>query len=209
MNSLQSLLRLLDVFAGLAAVGVGCLFFFSAIDTVMYSQVEFGQSANLTTVISCVLLSVILVVLGVYVLSRKLGLFEPQFQDPQVPVTSVAHRVRVAKSSSVRCPKPPMPRGPINVVEVRDEGDSSEWETVRKRGHKKGKMARTKSAASRSDDLSIGSILDISTTVCDQTPVAEVSPISVYKGNTSPVPDTIAAIWETVPPSHNSNIWGK
>jgi hypothetical protein len=208
MNCLQSLLRILDVFAGIAVLIVGCLFFISSIDPVMYSLEGFGQSTNLTAVISCVLLSVILVVVGVYFLSKRLGFLESPVQDSQGPATASVQQVRVATRSTVRCPKPPMPKGPINVVEVREEWERSEWETVRKRSHKKGNVVRTKSAASRSDDLSIGSILDISTTVCDQTPVAEISPISVYKGSMSPVPDTIAAIWETVP-RDNSNIWGK
>ena len=177
------------------------------------TRTEQGYEVSPFMKLGTIVLSFLLVVIGCSILVRlrqvsDLPAVAPVFV-PRKPAKSVPGQ---------KCPKPIVPPGPIHVLHVREEalpeggangtpaGMTRRMSAMQRKTKRKNTNSRKSSRASCSDDISLTGLLDLSTSVGDQTPM---TPCPIEFNNASPaaVPDTIAAIWETVPNGYENNIW--
>jgi hypothetical protein len=208
---MKSILQALDRFAGLSLITIGVSVLFLELWFVGRTKGHSDQS--ISEICFRLALSVLLVITGAGV-NRVLRIDKRSMRDSGAPC-SRNYFDPVGRVHSARCPKPITPSGPIHVLHIRDdfgtptdcfeglvsdEGDRIEGKL--KRGGRTRRTGKSESQSSAGDDISLGGLLDLSTSVGDLTPMGEVLP------SPKTVPDTIAAIWEAVP-THlaDTNIW--
>lgn len=211
---MKSILGVLDYIAGFA-LGV------AGISVLLLDSLPLGATHNEAMVDSTIMsfgritFSFFLVSLGSSILFR---LHTGEVKQP-APTMVSRHTVRPMRDLGQKCPKPIVPTGPIHVLHVREENPQSvsvkdprirlAQKSVAPRPGPKRKSAnqRSKSRASGSDDISLTGLLDLSTSVGDHTPMPASPEMISRPEPPAVVPDTIAAIWETVPNDYGSNIW--
>lgn len=202
----------MDYVAGATLIAAGVMVFI--LESVPFTtRTEQGYEVSPFMKFGTIVLSFLLVVIGCSILVR-LRHVSPL---PEVPAVVVPRKS--AKSvPGQKCPKPNVPPGPIHVLHVREEalpeggangtpaGMTRRSGTSQTKTKQKNNNSRTTSRASCSDDISLTGLLDLSTSVGDQTPMTPC-PMEFNNASPSAVPDTIAAIWETVPNGSENNIW--